>query len=107
MRKVFNGKILFLIILMGIAMGIYAIFFGLPWKAASYKKEFEAYLENKYAIDFQMEKVNFDFMHLSYSSHAYPVEDPTLVFYVGQDIQTKEFHDLYEYEVEKRRSGRK
>ncbi|GGF69551.1 hypothetical protein GCM10010912_13380 [Paenibacillus albidus] len=46
-------------------------------------------------------------MHLTYNSHAYPVSDPSLYFYVGQDIETNEFHDLYKYVVEKRNSGRK
>ncbi|MDO3412409.1 hypothetical protein QWJ34_21775 [Saccharibacillus sp. CPCC 101409] len=102
-----KGEIVFLLVVLLLGMGVYAIFYGLPWKSASYKKEFETYLEDKYRIDFQMQKMSFDVMHLRYSSHAYPTEDPTLVFYVGQDMQTKEFEDLYDYVLEKRRSGRK
>ncbi|MEK4324597.1 hypothetical protein MKX70_01765 [Paenibacillus sp. FSL R7-0312] len=108
MKLTFHNKksrfILFLLILL---MGIYFIFFGLPWKSSALKKQFEVYLENKYQIDFKLDKMEFDFIHLTYNSHAYPVSDPTLYFYVGQDIETKKIHDLYEYVLEKRKSGRR
>ncbi|ASA20188.1 hypothetical protein [Paenibacillus donghaensis] len=106
-RRIFSAKTLFLLIVLLFFMGIYFVFFGLPWKSVSFKKQFEVYLEDKYQIDFKMKKMSFDFMHLIYSSHAYPVNDPTLIFYVGQDMQTNEFHDLYQYVIEKRNSGRK
>ncbi|WP_379138541.1 hypothetical protein [Paenibacillus sp. sgz500958] len=99
--SILSKKSLFLIFLI-LLIGIYFIFFGLPWKSMALKKQFEIYLEDKYQIDFKMDKMEFDFIHLTYNSYAYPVSDPTLYFYVGQDIETKKIHDLYTYEIERR-----
>jgi hypothetical protein len=88
-------------------IGTYFLFFGLPWKSLALKKQFEVYLEDKYQIDFQLGKMDFDFIHRTYLSYAHPANDPTLIFYVGQDIESKEIQDLYPYEVNKRNAGRK
>ena len=87
-------------------IGIYFLFFGSPWKSIALKKQFEVYLEDQYQIDFKLTKMDFDFMHRTYLTYAYPVSDPTLVFYVGQDIENKKIHDLYQYELDKRKAGR-
>lgn len=101
----FSKKSLFYIIFLIFLTGIYFLFFGLPWKSIALKKQFEVYLEDKYHIEFELKKIDFDFMHRTYLTYAYPVNDPTLVFYVGQDIETKEIHDLYQYELDKRETG--
>ncbi|MEK4995816.1 hypothetical protein [Paenibacillus sp. FSL H7-0918] len=51
--------------------------------------------------------MDFDFIHRTYLSYAHPANDPSLIFYVGQDIESKEIQDLYPYEVNKRNAGRK
>ena len=106
-QPILNTKSLFFIIFLIFLIGIYILFFGLPWKSIAHKKQFEVYLENKYQIEFKLKKIDFDFMHRTYFTYAYPVSDPTLVFYVGQDIENKEIHDLYQYELDKRKSGAK
>ncbi|AIQ51834.1 hypothetical protein [Paenibacillus sp. FSL R7-0331] len=97
----------FILIILISLIGIYVLFFGLPWKSIALKKQFEIYLEDKYQIEFKLNKMDFDFMHRTYLTYAYPVSDPTLVFYVGQDIENKKIHDLYQYELDKRKAGRK
>lgn len=101
----YRKKSLFFIILSIFFIGIYFLFFGLPWKSIALKKQFEDYLEDKYQIEFKLKKMNFDFIHRTYSTYAYPFSDPNLVFYVGQNIKKKEIHDLYQYELDKRKAG--
>ncbi|AIQ46252.1 hypothetical protein R70723_10450 [Paenibacillus sp. FSL R7-0273] len=88
-------------------LGIYVLFFGLPWKSIALKKQFKIYLEDKYQTEFKLSKMDFDFMHRTYLTYASPINDPTLVFFVGQDIEDKKIHDLYQYELNKRKAGGK
>jgi hypothetical protein len=104
---IISKKSLFLILFLIFLIGVYFLFFGFPWKSIAQKKQFEVYLENKYQIEFKLKKMDFDFMHRTYLTYAYPVSDPTLVFYVGQDIENKKIHDLYQYELDKRKAGAK
>jgi hypothetical protein len=70
--------------------------YGAPWDYMSYKNKFETYLENKYAKEFVVEEMYFDFFHgKTYHAEAYVNDDPALKFYVGQHSGTKEIEDGY------------
>ncbi len=101
-HPILSKKTFFQMIFLIFLIGIYFLFFGLPWKSIAHKKQFEVYLEDKYQLDFKLKKMDCDFIHRTYLTYAYPVNDPTLVFFVGQDIESKEILDLYLYELEKR-----
>ncbi|MBT2292284.1 hypothetical protein J7E73_24780 [Paenibacillus albidus] len=99
-----RSRSLVLIVLV-IVVGSYLLFFGPPWKPIALKKQFEVYLEDRYQKDFTLKKIDFDFIHRTYHSLAHPGDDPSLHFYVGQDISSKEINDAYPQEVWKQEAN--
>ncbi|MFJ7935375.1 DUF3139 domain-containing protein [Sporosarcina sp. NPDC096371] len=92
--------ILVLAIIFAVICGFVFYFnYGKPWDLVSYKKKFEAYLEEEYNKDFIIEKISFDIFHgRTYHAYVHARDNPDVTFYVGQNPYTKEIEDSYHHD---------
>lgn len=100
-------KIIKISVVVLILLGVYYVFFDTPWNRAAFKQDVTDYLTEKYQKEFVIDNVDFDFFRRNYGTYAYPVDDPTLRFYVGHNISDPGIHDAYDYELDRRKRGLK
>ncbi|WP_047979896.1 YfjL-like protein [Ornithinibacillus contaminans] len=77
---------------------IFYVNFGTPWSMFRHKNLFETYLEDTYKKDFVISDISYDMMHNNYHAHAYDIDNPELIFYVGEDNNSNDIDDGYEFE---------
>ncbi|ASA21121.1 hypothetical protein [Paenibacillus donghaensis] len=81
------------------AAAFYFLFWGSPWEAKHKQTQFKSYLKERYQQDFEIKKLDFDFMHRTYHAYAYPLLEPNLRFHVGQEIDSQALSDAYPREL--------
>lgn len=83
------------IFIIGIAILGYTLFYGIPFKKAIVAKELETHLEEKYEMDFHLQKAHYNFVDGNYNGIFYPEAQEELVFLAEKRNRNGGYYDEY------------